>query len=603
MSRPTAQLIRPMSRTRFALVALVLIIAALLAGLLTRAYVQRYLVEDAAARGASTLDFHAQAFAGALDKYRILPALLARRSDVRAMIRGAAMSEMIGSGSTGGASPSGALLSEHAALTGAYALVVSDADGRVIASSLDDRASFAANGNLAGQRHFDVARDGRLGRQTIVAANNRRLYLFSSAVRSGNALLGVVSVAVDLERLEQPWTLTRDIVFAYQADGLIVLSNQPALRLRKRIYGPHNDGDDAQALFIDEAGPGPLVRVGHAGLEGRYVMSQLPVTILGWTMMDLADAGPITRRASVAGGLAGMACLLLAAMVMAVLQRRRNLAQKLRDDRASSLRLERLVRDRTRDLGRARDELLQATKLAALGQMSAAIAHEFNQPLAAIVSNADNAETLIRRGHADKAVDNLERVRGLVDRLGTISRALKTFARKPRSQLRAVSMNAAVDAALMVLQPRQREAGIAVGVEMRNEHVMVLAGAVRLEQVIVNLVANAIDAVLERHPGGGGDVRVSVSCDETCGEISVRDNGPGISVSPKEAVFDPFVTTKEGGDGLGLGLSITYNIVKDFNATIGLDSTLGGGTTFRVRVPLATNGTADRVRTRLPADA
>ena len=585
---------RPMSGRLMFIIAVALVMASLAIAAATRAYTYRYLVGDAAQRGLATLNFHAEAFEGSLDKYRILPALMARRADVRAIIHGEALSEPDASTADGGLrTPSRDLLGEHAALTGAHAIAVSGANGRIFASSLRGFSGLAVSADISQQVHFAVAAEGRLGRQTIVTPAGRRLYLFSSAIRTGEVLLGVVTVAVDLERLEQPWTLTRDIVLAYEPDGLIVLSNREELRLQSLARAAKAAGS-GPALIIEGAGQGQVVRISNADLSGRFVMSVREVPALDWAMIDLANAAPISQRATTIGGLAGMAGLLLSGGVLAVLQRRRNLARKLRDDRATALRLERLVRDRTADLQRARDELIQATKLAALGQMSASIAHEFNQPLAAILSNADNAATLMERGEPAKANESLSRIRGLVERLGATSRALKTFARKPRTKLRPVSLKAAAEAALMVLQPRRRETGVDVRFVQDSDDAIVLAGAVRMEQVIVNLVANAIDAAMLQHPDGGGLVEISIFDDGRNGTLSVRDNGLGIAVSPKETVFDPFVTTKDSGDGLGLGLSITYNIVKDFSGTIDVENMPGGGASFTVVLPLAGSENASR---------
>ena len=586
---PSATLPRPMSRRRLRLAAAGFLVLAAAIAYGVRAYTLDYLARDAASRGIATLNFHAEAFEGALDKYRILPAMLARRVDLRAMIRGAALFERAESGSADMRQASRDLLGEHAALTGALAIMVSTSDGRVFASSLDDRPELAVGARLAGQAHFVTALDGRLGRQIIVLPDGRRLYLFSTQVRA-DELVGVVTVAVDMERLERPWALTRDTILAYEPDGLIVLSNREELRLRSLAASVPPTGSEAGPLVIEGGGQGRVVRIDDPALTGRYVMSLRAVPVLEWTMMALGDAAPVARRATLASALAASASLLVSGIVLSVLQRRRNLAQKLRDDRAVSLRLERLVRDRTRDLRQARNELIQATKLAALGQMSAAIAHEFNQPLAAIVSNADNAQTLIARGDDASAIENITRIRKLVDRLGSISRALKTFARKPRSHLQPVSLKAVCEAAMAVLQPKRRESGVDVTLSDDGGDVMVMAGAVRMEQVIVNLVANAIDAARARHRDGGGRVDIRLWREDGAGVVSVRDNGGGIAVSPKDAVFDPFVTTKEGGEGLGLGLSITYNIVKDFSGTIVADSALGEGAVFTVRLPMAGDG-------------
>ena len=216
--------------------------------------------------------------------------------------------------------------------------------------------------------------------------------------------------------------------------------------------------------------------------------------------------------------------------------------------------------------------------------MSAAISHEFNQPLAAIRSYAENAGTLIGRGRHDEARDNCGRIRELTGRMAEISKHLNAFARKPRSRLSTVPLDAVIDDTLEFLKGRLEAAGAHVEVRRPDTPVHVTAGRVRLQQVLTNLLVNALDAM-----EGMAAPRIELSVEQGAGQarIKVRDHGPGIAEDLLDQIFDPFVTTKEVGRGLGLGLSITYNIVKDFNGSLSARNHEAGGALFTIDLPLA----------------
>ncbi|TWI41958.1 ATP-binding protein [Mesorhizobium tianshanense] len=244
-------------------------------------------------------------------------------------------------------------------------------------------------------------------------------------------------------------------------------------------------------------------------------------------------------------------------------------------------------RDELGDLARAlnifrqtRDELIQSAKLAALGQMAAGIGHELNQPLAAIRSHSHNGMLLIERGQEDQAFRNLDKIKSLATRMGEQISHLRRFARRPDSHLGPVELGAIVEDALSLLDHRFDEEGVELDLALPKESkLQVLAEPVRLEQVAVNLIANALDAVAGREVR-----RVSIRAwaEGTKGFLLVGDSGPGIAPGDLDSIFDPFFTTKSAGSGLGLGLSISYNIIKDFNGTISVKDTGPTGTRFLV---------------------
>lgn len=227
-----------------------------------------------------------------------------------------------------------------------------------------------------------------------------------------------------------------------------------------------------------------------------------------------------------------------------------------------------------------RDELIQSAKLAALGQMAAGIGHELNQPLAAIRAHIHSGSTLITRGKGEQALANFEKIRLLTTRMADQISHIRRFARRPDAKQQPVDLCKSVSEALSLLEHRFEEDDVRLKLDLpQTGKPFVMAEPVRLEQVIVNLIANALDAVKDQPVRA---VSVSVEPTESGANLVIADTGTGIENSHLNAVFDPFFTTKPVGSGLGLGLSISYNIVKDFGASIAVLDTGTDGTRFMV---------------------
>ncbi|MDR6772333.1 ATP-binding protein [Azospirillum sp. BE72] len=267
----------------------------------------------------------------------------------------------------------------------------------------------------------------------------------------------------------------------------------------------------------------------------------------------------------------------------------RTVRERTTDLQATNDRLERAIAEHQRterELREAQAELVQAGKLAALGQLAAGVGHELNQPLAAIRSYAHNGRKLIGLGRVEEAGANLGKIADLTARMANITNHLKRFARRPDARLSAVELEPVIQGALSLFGNRLREEAVAVELRLPDAGapLRVRAEEVRLEQVLVNLLSNALDAVagapvrriliraeaVEKEEGEEGDAV----------RIEVRDSGPGIAADPVEQIFDPFFTTKPVGTGLGLGLSISYNIVRDFGGVLSVAESGPGGTAF-----------------------
>ncbi len=289
-----------------------------------------------------------------------------------------------------------------------------------------------------------------------------------------------------------------------------------------------------------------------------------------------------------------------ASAVFLLLHRRRRARRLLEEKERVRVELERRVAERTAelsrsnallrgeveersraeaDLRRAQDDLVQAAKLAALGQTAAGIAHEVNQPLAAMRTYSDNATVLLARGRAEDAKANLASISALTERIARVTQDLKGFARKASGAVEPVSVQAAVAAALALLGHRLRRQGVRVSADLPEAEIRVWAEQVRLEQVLVNLLQNGLDAL---EGAAGPEIGISV---EAAGErvaVAVSDNGPGIGAEDAPRVFSAFFTTKN--DGLGLGLSISRGIVQDFGGSLTHRERPGGGAVFAVEL-------------------
>ncbi|OOZ37583.1 ATP-binding protein [Solemya velesiana gill symbiont] len=260
-------------------------------------------------------------------------------------------------------------------------------------------------------------------------------------------------------------------------------------------------------------------------------------------------------------------------------------AERTRDLSETNVRLIREIEEHQRTeaaLRQAQDELIQAAKMAALGQMATGISHELNQPLAAIRSYADNARALIDHERKEDATWNLTQISELTERMAQISSQLKVFSRKTKGRLVSVSLTAAIDHSLGILASRIKETQAEILKQMPETELYVMADMVQLEQVLINLIGNALQAV---EPQSERRVEiVAVSSDDSVA-ITIRDTGSGIAPDHLPRVFDPFFTTKEEGCGLGLGLSISHRIVESINGELMANNYMDGGAIFTLTLP------------------
>ncbi|WP_158898000.1 ATP-binding protein [Burkholderia sp. L27(2015)] len=620
-------------------------------------------IRDAAAH---RIDIYENTLTSELARYTYLPSLLSLNPDTVRLLQ----------------EPGTAALTDKvnrylaAVNRGAHSntLYIMDLQGKTLASSNWDQPITFVGMNFAYRPYFlDALAQGHGVFYGLGTTSKEAGYFYAERVYAGGAggkVVGIATVKINLDKIEPVWKRGADTVVAADANGVIFLSTFDPWKY-KSLIALSSEARASIAATRQYDAPGALEAIGlveqnriNAGtaverfasyvdlrrsipalLGPRFLAVSRPVSGTDWKIVTLSNIKPAESAAlNVAVG-TGLGLAFVTVFVLFVLQRRRIIAQELATK--SALRrlndeLERKVSRRTDALSHANkslkveiaerknteavlkstlQELMQAGKMAALGQMSASITHELNQPLAALRTLSDNALIFIQRGQVPGAQKNLEVICDLTERMGKITRQLKRFARKSPAFLEPVSLHAALANALFLLDARLRRSEVRLVLPVRTEpdvEVYGWAEATRLEQVLVNLIANALDAMTMTagaqaqaraisasgsESGSGsmpatavsaardyaaGELTISIARDADDVSISVHDSGPGLTDEALAHLFEPFFTTKDQGEGLGLGLTISLSIVQEFGGALSAHNRAEGGAEFIIRLRAAT---------------
>jgi len=504
-------------------------------------------------------------------------------------------------------------------------------DGLTIAASNWRSPLTFINRNFKFRPYFqDAMADQRGSFFGLGTTSKERGYFFSYPVKVKGKILGVIVVKITVDMLEKEWQRADGQVLVVDDNGVVFLStderwrmhllfpfsdaerkalretaqyqqkDDPPLALVPAIEWQFNDANQLQRIRINET-------VNRKTRAIDYLVEQRVMANQGWRVMFLARGNEVSRQVREA---LMVAALMLASVLLTaanLLQRRRRLTEMMAMKDATSRELERRVEERTielrertvtlnevneqlreqikereqaeADLREAQAGLVQATKLAALGQMSAGVSHELNQPLAAIRSYSDNAKAFIERGNIQTASDNLQLITELADRMDRIIKNLRTYARDESISMRPVVVELPLKESLTLLQNRILNEAIGIDLQLPDESPSVMAGDVRLQQVFVNIISNAFDS-MRNSPQKDLSIRVSEQGEQVL--VSFADSGPGVPEALRAHVFDPFYSTKSVGEGMGLGLSITYGIVDQFGGKIEISDGPDGGAVFTV---------------------
>ncbi|MEL6782546.1 MAG: ATP-binding protein, partial [Pseudomonadota bacterium] len=467
---------------------------------------------------------------------------------------------------------------------GAENLILMDGDGRVVAAT--DRSRLGSN-----HRTEPYFIDALRAIDTVFSVNEREAggfsFTYSRRVTAGGDVLGVIAVEVDLQKFERAWAGISAAVLVTDSAGQIILATEPRWRGRTEEEAlarqtPQSAIERAIRATADWTALPP-----DAYLQGEGVMRlDNRIAFRGWNMTSFTTYASVRERVNGVLALEIMGFAILLALAFYAMSRRSALRVALFARESAELRhlnnqLQREIAERKRvqeDLAQAEQTLEQSSKLAALGEMSAAVSHELNQPLAAMKTYLAGARLLLRRNRPDEALVSFGRIDDLIERMGAITRQLKSYARKGQEEFSPVNMGDALASSLSMMEPQLRQRRVLINRVVPPEPVEVIGDRMRIEQVMVNLLRNAIDATKsEPEP----QVDIILSKGETA-TLTVRDNGPG--VEDLDSLFEPFYTTKQPGDGVGLGLAISSGIVNDLGGRLIARNGQAGGAVFEMQL-------------------
>jgi len=466
------------------------------------------------------------------------------------------------------------------------ALYLMDRNGLTLGASNWDQPLGFAGKNFSYRPYFQAALRGNAGRfYGIGTSTSEAGYFIAQPVYRHGGIAGVIAVKISLAELERNWNSSEDPILLADRHGVIFLSNRPNWRYHSLEPLPADAlaelASTQQYIGREVAplarNPGPRVtqEVGRLGWQLMIFPSQLRVVRSGinWALA--------TALLLACGGVS----------YWAMHQRRRRREERLAFDRELESRIAQRTQqlsETNRILRTTQNELVQAGKLAMLGQMAAGMTHELNQPLAAIRAFADNARTFLERGQPEQAASNLGHIGDASARMGAIISQLKGFARKDET-VGPVDFARAVRSSTFLLESESKRRNVAMEIDTGAEPLMVAGDTVRIEQVLINLLRNALDAVEGR---AQPRVSVTLSREGAEGVARISDSGPGIPQEVAAHLFEPFFTTKPAGQGLGLGLAISSSIVQAMNGRLTARNLDGGGAQFELRLPLIKEGAA-----------
>ena len=472
---------------------------------------------------------------------------------------------------------------------GAAAIQLLDVEGRVVGAT--DRNTLGAAQSTA---PFFI--EARRSDDTVFTADQREgggyAFTFARALKSENQVIGVIVVEVDLMKYELSWAGFTDAVLVTDSTGTVILSTEPLwrglpLEQALAVTSPPSAIQRALRATTDWTQDRP-----DAYLRGEAVIqNQARIPFKGWRLVSFTKYDSIREQVNGALALEIMAFAILLAVTFYVLSRRAlsqsNFFQRESAElRQLNVRLQREIAEREKvqkDLAVAEQTLAQSSKLAALGEMSAAVSHELNQPLAAMKTYLAGARLLLQRKRPDEALSSFQRIDDLIERMGAITRQLKSYARKGGEAFEPIDVRASVSAALAMMEPQLKSRAVKITRTLPRVPVMVMADRIRLEQVIINLLRNALDATKQT-----AEPTVDLILSQGEGAVlTVRDNGHGIT--DLDNLFEPFYTTKKPGDGVGLGLAISSGIVNDLGGRLIARNAPSGGAVFEVQLPLLGN--------------
>jgi two-component system, NtrC family, C4-dicarboxylate transport sensor histidine kinase DctB len=529
----------------------------------------------------------------ALSRYAFLPYVLAQDIDVQQLLETKSGSDVVDR-----------YLEKLNREAGSEAFFVMDSAGDTLSSSnWRDELTYVGQ-NYLFRPYFIDTQAGRTGRFFAIGATTGRPgYFFSHPVMTSGRNVGAAVVKVDLTPLQDDWHNGGETVLVSDSNGVVFLSSSADWNYRT----------------LTPLSPEQLDRIRAGKQYGHQSLSQMPVTTLevltedlhiiklnkvrylmlsrslpglDWNMHHLVSLVPVMKQARLVAVNGTILALLILALVLYGRERRlkeisRRRVREAEAFREMNIRLQEEIVEHNRTervLRETQDELIQAGKLAALGHMAAGIVHELNQPIAAIKTYVASCRLLAERGHGEKLNEALGAIKGTTEHMASITAQLKSFAHKAPQSLEPIVVQESLKEVLTMTTALLRDDSVELTTEICHQPMVVSCHRGWIKQVLLNLIRNAVDAM---HQSKQRQLKIKVVDKHSEVEITVADSGTGIAEHIAKELFTPFVTTKDVGDGLGLGLSICNRIIADLGGTIRAENRQLGGAQFVVCLPLA----------------
>ena len=557
-----------------------------------------------------------------IERFHYLPSSIALAAEARAVLAEPTNSEL--------RETANGFLSRLNDTAGAGELFVMAPDGNVVAASNWWAYDSFVGENLGYRPYFEEAmRDGDARFYAVGTVTGVAGYFLARRIDGPNGPLGVAVTKINLGEIEANWWRSGELIVIVDINNVTILSTRPDWRYRplavlqpgdaERIADQRRYGTGGLIAEPIAADTWPSRGVQFSWLAGDdpeasgfFILDELRLPTHQWRIVSFTPVGPLFRDAWTVAAAAALAAAALLLMILLLVQRQRSVAHRLADHN----RLEQRVAERTEDLHvtnealraeiaeriraeRAQREaqhgLVQAAKMASLGQALAGVAHEVSQPVAALTTHLASAKLIAAQRNDRDIAGILGTMDRVVDRLAALTGHLKTFARKETRVEMQADLPTVIANALDLVDHKLKAFGVDVEYRRHRGHLSVAGNPIHLEQVLINLIANAADAM---EHSAVRVLSIGVEQGERQVEIRVVDTGSGMAEAELANLFDPFYSTKEAGRGLGLGLSISYGLVRDIGGAITVQSQPGRGSTFTVRLPLVAEfSTKDSVDT------